>query len=160
MCSIVFNFFLNKIYNTYRDLQTRIILNNVLKVTLDIVEIFFLPNEQLRAHQLWIYILSWYCRLRNLPCATGKSSFKNLIKASWNYILVDARAIESWWRQPLPNAVKEVFTSKNNQARYESRKKTEESKNYIKKDGMMQTRYAEQKGTNRLLKIIQKLRES
>ena len=27
--------FKNKIYNTYRDLHTRIILNNVLKITLD-----------------------------------------------------------------------------------------------------------------------------
>ena len=45
MCSIVFLNFLNKIYNTYRDLHTRIILNSVLKVTLDIVEnLFFLPR--------------------------------------------------------------------------------------------------------------------
>ena len=45
--------FLNKIYNTYSDPHTRIILNNVLKVTLDIVENdFFFSNEQLRAHQL------------------------------------------------------------------------------------------------------------
>ena len=43
MCSIiVFLNFKNKIYNTYHDLHTRIILNNVLKVTLDIVEnVFF-----------------------------------------------------------------------------------------------------------------------
>ena len=31
----------------YRDLYTRIILNNALKVTLDIVENFFFSNEQL-----------------------------------------------------------------------------------------------------------------
>ena len=37
MCSIVFNF-LNNIFNTYLDVHTRIILNNVLKVTLHIVE--------------------------------------------------------------------------------------------------------------------------
>ena len=48
MCSIVFLIFKNKMYNTYLDLNRRIILNNVLKVTLDIVEnVFFLPNEQL-----------------------------------------------------------------------------------------------------------------
>ena len=35
MCSILFFNFLNKIYNTYRDLHTLIILNNVLKITLD-----------------------------------------------------------------------------------------------------------------------------
>ena len=36
MCSIiVFLIFLNKIYNTYRDIHKRIILNNVLKFTLD-----------------------------------------------------------------------------------------------------------------------------
>ena len=35
MCSIIdFLNFLNKIYNTYRDLHTRIILNNVLKLLL------------------------------------------------------------------------------------------------------------------------------
>ena len=39
MCSIVFFLiFKNKIYNTYYDLHTRIILNNVLKITIDIVE--------------------------------------------------------------------------------------------------------------------------
>ena len=38
MCSIVFFYFQNKICNTYRDLHTRIILNNVLKVTFGIVE--------------------------------------------------------------------------------------------------------------------------
>ena len=37
----------------YHDRHTRIILNNILKVTLDIVEnIFFFQNEQLRAHKL------------------------------------------------------------------------------------------------------------
>ena len=41
MCSIVFLIFFNKIYDTYRDLHMRIILNNALKVTLDIVENFF-----------------------------------------------------------------------------------------------------------------------
>ena len=51
MCSIVFYFF-NKIYNTYRDLHTRVILNNVSKVTLDIAENVPPPNKQLRAHQL------------------------------------------------------------------------------------------------------------
>ena len=35
MCSIIVLYFLNKMYNTYRDLLTRIILNNVLKITLD-----------------------------------------------------------------------------------------------------------------------------
>ena len=37
MCSIILFFliFKNKIYNTYRDLHTRIILNNVLKITVD-----------------------------------------------------------------------------------------------------------------------------
>ena len=35
---------INKMYNMYHDLHTRIILNNVLKVTLDIVE--------LQVHQL------------------------------------------------------------------------------------------------------------
>ena len=48
MCSIVFNF-LNNIFNTYLDVHTRIILNNVLKVTLDIVEIFF-PRMSSCAH--------------------------------------------------------------------------------------------------------------
>ena len=48
MCSIVFLIFLIEIYNTYRDLYTRIMLNIVLKVTLDIVEnvFFFFPPEQ------------------------------------------------------------------------------------------------------------------
>ena len=41
MCSIIV--FLNKMYNTYRDLHTRIVLNNVLKVTLDILENVFFP---------------------------------------------------------------------------------------------------------------------
>ena len=48
MCSIVFLTFKNKIYNTYRDLHTRIKLNTVLKVTLDIVEnvfFFFFPER-------------------------------------------------------------------------------------------------------------------
>ena len=37
-------------YNTYRDLHTRIILNNVLKVTLDIVEnVFFFERAAARA---------------------------------------------------------------------------------------------------------------
>ena len=36
--------FKNKFDNTYRDLHTLIILNNVLKVTLDIVENFFLAS--------------------------------------------------------------------------------------------------------------------
>ena len=36
MCSIiVFSFFKNIMYNTYRDLHTHILLNNVLKITLD-----------------------------------------------------------------------------------------------------------------------------
>ena len=50
--AILLFFLIKKNYNTYRDLNTRIILNNVLKVTLDIVENVFFPNEQLRAHQL------------------------------------------------------------------------------------------------------------
>ena len=39
-------------------INTRVlILNNVLKVTLDIVEnAFFFPKKQLRAHQLFIFI--------------------------------------------------------------------------------------------------------
>ena len=40
MCSIVFFDFFNEICHMYRDLHTRIILNNVLKATLD-----------MRAHQ-------------------------------------------------------------------------------------------------------------
>ena len=49
MCSIiVFNFF-NKIYNTYRDLHIRIILNNVLKITLD--------NETYQSMKLFSLIL-------------------------------------------------------------------------------------------------------
>ena len=51
--------FLNKIYNTYRDLHTRIILNNVLKVTLDIVENVSLPPERAaaRASTMNLYII-------------------------------------------------------------------------------------------------------
>ena len=56
MRSIVFLIFKNNIYNTYRDLHTRVILNNVLKVTLDNVENVPPRNDQLRAHQLWIYV--------------------------------------------------------------------------------------------------------
>ena len=60
MGTIVFLIFLNKIYNTYRDLHTRIILNNVLKVTLDIVEkVFFFPERAAaRASTMNLYIIS------------------------------------------------------------------------------------------------------
>ena len=48
--------FLNKIYNTYRDLHTRVILNNLLKVTLDIVENVFL-REAARASTMNLYLI-------------------------------------------------------------------------------------------------------
>ena len=52
------NIFLNKIYNTYRDLHTRIILNNVLKVTLYIVENVFSPERAAaRASTMNLYII-------------------------------------------------------------------------------------------------------
>ena len=59
MCSIVFLIFKNKIYNTYRDLHTRLILNNALKVTLDIVENVFSPRTSswARINYEFIYIL-------------------------------------------------------------------------------------------------------
>ena len=86
--------FLNKIYYTYRDLHTRIILNNVLKVYLDTVELLFRTSSCARIDYEFI--------LHNLRIvgsetisATGKPSLENLIKASWNSILVDARAIVS-----------------------------------------------------------------
>ena len=53
-----FLIFLNKIYNTYRDLHTRLILNNVLKVTLDIVEnVFFSERAAARINYEFIYDL-------------------------------------------------------------------------------------------------------
>ena len=87
MCSIVFFLiFKNKIYNrpTYSDLYTRIILNNVLEFTLDIVENFFFRTSSCE----FIYTI-------RIACATGKSILENLMKASWNSILVDAREIAS-----------------------------------------------------------------
>ena len=59
MCSIFYFFiFLNKIYNTYRDLQTRIILNNVLKATLDIVKNVFFPERTgARASAMNLYFI-------------------------------------------------------------------------------------------------------
>ena len=57
MCSIVFLIFKNKIYNTYRDLHKHIILNNVLKVTLDIVENFFFERAAARASTMNLYII-------------------------------------------------------------------------------------------------------
>ena len=62
------------------------ILNNVLKVPLDIVEnVFFPERAAARASTTNSYIIP------NFPCASGKPSFENLINASWNSILVDAR---------------------------------------------------------------------
>ena len=47
MCSIIiFLIFLNKIYNMYRYLHMHIMLNNVLKVTLDIAENVSPPPER------------------------------------------------------------------------------------------------------------------
>jgi hypothetical protein len=80
------------------DLHTHIILkNNVLKVTLDIVEnVFFFPRTSscMRINYKFIYNLrivgseTFHVLLEN-------PSFENLIKASWNSILVDAHAIVS-----------------------------------------------------------------
>ena len=77
-------------YNSYRDLNTRIILNNALKVTLDIIDNVSFPPERVaaRASTMNLYIIS-------SPCATGKPRLENIIKASWNSILVDARIIAS-----------------------------------------------------------------
>ena len=58
---------------------------------------FFL-HEQLRMHQLWIYNLR-IVGSETFHVLLGKPSLENLIKASWNSILVDAHAIASWWRQ-------------------------------------------------------------
>ena len=53
-----FLIFLNAIYNTYRDLHARIILNNELKVTLGIVEnVFFSERAAARASTFNLFII-------------------------------------------------------------------------------------------------------
>ena len=56
MCSIIVFFY--KIYYTFRDLHTRVILSNILKVTLDVVETFFF-TERTAAHasSMHLYII-------------------------------------------------------------------------------------------------------
>ena len=71
----------------------RIVLNNVLKVTLDIVENVFSPSMSSCAHINYEFIY-------NL-CIVGSETFQVLLenrvlsKAFWNSILVNARAIAS-----------------------------------------------------------------
>ena len=59
MCKYCFFFnFLKLNYSTYRDLNMRIILNNVLKVTLDIVEnVFVFEREAACASTMKLYII-------------------------------------------------------------------------------------------------------
>ena len=57
-CAVLFVFnFLNRIYNLYRDLHTRIILINALKVTLDIVNLFFSKRAAARVSIMNLYII-------------------------------------------------------------------------------------------------------
>ena len=69
----------------------RIIINNVINVTLDIVE--NVPPQTSSCARIY-YEFIYYLRIVG-SCATGKPSLENVIKASWNSVLVDARGIAS-----------------------------------------------------------------
>ena len=111
MCSTVSLIFKNNIYITYRDLNTLIILNNVLKVTLDIVENVFIfrTSSCARINYECIYNL----RIVGSETFHGKPSLENLIKASWNWFVRNNVMMTPTHRFfPLPNPAKLVLTWK------------------------------------------------